>query len=173
MIVILGKPPRVRFTLSTFLLVVTVLCLVFAVFMIPREQDRWGPAAENRHPGDASKFDVAFVQQGLDLVAIPSQYGTEFLDLEKRLLLWRDGEQLEIRDFVVGEGVKLKGNWPLTLYLVTYRTSNRENISKIEVGSDGTIPRPLLGSSALFESSDERFDTPEKVYKFFSNGRRL
>lgn len=152
---------------------VTVLCVAFAVVMIPREQDRWGPNGENLLPGDDSRFDVSFMKQGFDLVAIPSQYGTEFPDLEKRLLIWRDGERLEIREFVVGEGVRLNGDWPLTLYLVTYRSQNREIIFKFEVGSDGTIPRPLIGSSTVFESADERFDTPEEVYKFFSTGRRL
>lgn len=167
MIVILGKPPRVRFTLSTFLLVVTVLCLVFAVFMIPREQDRWDRHHENISSSEPSEFYLSIVKQGLDIVAIPRQDGTELPDLEKRLLMWHNGERLIVRNLEVDQGITLSGNWPLLLHVVTYRSNSPETLTKLEVRDDGSIATQTIVISAHFDSTEDRFNSPEKLYQHY------
>ncbi len=119
------------------LVLVALVAVALACVIWPRKRGVW----ESSAPGVANRFVIEFKRSPFHLVAVatPVGLGGQYAD---RIVFWFDGESIQHANLVENEEVvelpiRVYGDWPLKLYVVTY--GERAVIESLTVDADGRV----------------------------------
>jgi hypothetical protein len=111
--------------MRTLFVLVALAAVVLSFLLMPRRRDVWESQSHAvRNGGIRHRFAIEVKQNGLSLFAVPTQVG-QSIDIADRLLFWWDGSSIRhvylVRDGqLMDQPVRLDGEWPLNLCLVTF-----------------------------------------------------